>query len=178
MVPPSPQPEGRVRTCERLRPPQGSSEPKVAVRQVMEAAAKRRRGHLSSISRAGVPGGAPARQLRGRLLPRPGSGGSRASRFRAAGAAWRPHREQQAVGARSWAALQGPGPLGSRCREVRARLCGGPGRGAGRSRSSLPTRLGRRRAVGLTQASRGSSAGTPSPNTQGRQLAHTGPSTL
>lgn len=66
------------------------------------------------------------------------------------------------------AALQGPGPRGSRCPEVWAKLFGGPGRGAGHSRSSLPTRPGRRRAVGLTQASRGSSGGTPSPNTQGQ----------
>ena len=58
---------------------------------------------------------------------------------------------------------------------MRARLCGDPGCGAGRSRSSLSTCPGRRRAVGLTQASRGSSGGTPSPNTQGQTA---GPSTL
>ncbi|CAI9158228.1 unnamed protein product [Rangifer tarandus platyrhynchus] len=86
-----------------------------------EAAAKRRRGHLSSISRAGVPGGAPARQLRGRLLPRPGPGGSRASRFRAAGAAWRPHREQQAVGARSGGA-PGSGGRAPRARAAREQV--------------------------------------------------------
>lgn len=188
---PSAQLEGRVRTCERLWPPQGSSEPKVAVRQVMESAGAARPACGQKPQPSGAAATCPA--SRGQVCPagprpdscaagcspdpaRAGPGlrdsGPRAPR---GGRTENSKRSGRGAGARRApeAALQGPGPRGSRCPEVRARLCG-----AGRSRSSLPTRPGRRRAVGLTQASRGSSGGTPSPNTQGRQLAHTGPSTL
>lgn len=163
-----------------------SAELKVAVRQVMEASGAARPACGQKPQLSGAAATCPASRGRvGPAGPRPEScaagcspdparagpglrdpgpraprGGRTENNKRTGrGAGARPARE---------AALQGPGPRGSRCPEVRARLCGGPGRGAGRSRSSLSTRPSRRRAVGLTQASRGSSGGTPSPNTQGQ----------